>query len=348
MEQNEMTMGKRIAARRKALKMTQDALAQELGVSAQAVSKWENDLSCPDISILPKLAKLLGVTTDALLGAEPEPTVHEAEIVPEDGDGDRPGFTLESDGGSKFDIQFNAPRRISFSGAAWLICTGLLMLVGPVLKINETNAIGFWGAVWISALLVWGVGGMLRRIRLSNVVATLGGAYFALEGLGIIALDLGWEIVFPVLILLLGVSMLIDGIRKKNRKTETIHISAPESGVASAMRMEDGVLEYNNAFSDSTTPIRTPVLKSGTINVSYGDHTLDFSGVEQVAEDCTVTFNGSFGDTCLRIPRRFRVNFITSKNCSEVNVIGHPDITPEGTINLVGNLSFGQLTIEYI
>ena len=67
------TLGQRIALLRKQKNLTQDALAAATGVSAQAVSKWENDLSCPDIMILPQLAKLLGVTVDHLLTGEDQP-----------------------------------------------------------------------------------------------------------------------------------------------------------------------------------------------------------------------------------------------------------------------------------
>ena len=51
------TLGKRIAALRREKELKQDELAEKLGVSPQAVSKWENDQTCPDISILPLLAK---------------------------------------------------------------------------------------------------------------------------------------------------------------------------------------------------------------------------------------------------------------------------------------------------
>ena len=68
MEQNQGTLGKRIMALRKAKGWTQEQLAAQLGISAQAVSKWENDVSCPDISTLPALAALLGVRVDTLLG----------------------------------------------------------------------------------------------------------------------------------------------------------------------------------------------------------------------------------------------------------------------------------------
>ena len=63
----DMTIGKRIALLRKEKGLTQEELATHMGVSPQAVSKWENDQTCPDISALPKLARLLGVTVDELL-----------------------------------------------------------------------------------------------------------------------------------------------------------------------------------------------------------------------------------------------------------------------------------------
>ena len=72
----DMTIGKRIAFFRKEKGLTQEELAQHMGISPQAVSKWENDQTCPDISALPKLARLFGVTVDELLeGKEALPAV---------------------------------------------------------------------------------------------------------------------------------------------------------------------------------------------------------------------------------------------------------------------------------
>ena len=72
----DMTIGKRIALLRKEKGLTQEELASHMGVSPQAVSKWENDQTCPDISALPKLARLLGVTVHELLeGKEETPAV---------------------------------------------------------------------------------------------------------------------------------------------------------------------------------------------------------------------------------------------------------------------------------
>ena len=61
------TIGNRIQRFRKEKGLTQEELAAQLGVSSQAVSKWENDASCPDISLLPQLCRVLGITTDELL-----------------------------------------------------------------------------------------------------------------------------------------------------------------------------------------------------------------------------------------------------------------------------------------
>ncbi|MBO5966950.1 MAG: helix-turn-helix transcriptional regulator [Clostridia bacterium] len=76
------TIGKRISEYRKKKNLKQDELAEMLGVSPQAVSKWENDLSCPDISLLPELSRILGVSIDEIVqGKKEEPIV---SILPEE------------------------------------------------------------------------------------------------------------------------------------------------------------------------------------------------------------------------------------------------------------------------
>ena len=67
-----MKIGSNIAALRKEKGITQEELANALGVSAQAVSKWENNSSCPDVSLLTDIADYFGVTVDALLRSDAE------------------------------------------------------------------------------------------------------------------------------------------------------------------------------------------------------------------------------------------------------------------------------------
>ncbi len=63
------TLGQKIAELRKAKNMTQLELANQLNITDKAVSKWERDISCPDINTFPKLAEILGVSVDELLQA---------------------------------------------------------------------------------------------------------------------------------------------------------------------------------------------------------------------------------------------------------------------------------------
>ena len=115
------TLGRRIARLRLAKTATQERLAKELNVSPQAVSKWENDINYPDISLLPDLARFLGVSVDELLSgasasaqesvAAQEITVEKsaaevvsvaadepAEIVEESAEQDNQGIAAQSSG----------------------------------------------------------------------------------------------------------------------------------------------------------------------------------------------------------------------------------------------------------
>ena len=71
------TFGERFQRLRKERGLTQDRIAEAVNVSSQAVSKWENDINMPDITLLLPLSELLGVTTDELLGKEK----HEVMII---------------------------------------------------------------------------------------------------------------------------------------------------------------------------------------------------------------------------------------------------------------------------
>ena len=115
------TLGRRIARLRLARTATQERLAKELNVSPQAVSKWENDINYPDISLLPDFARFLGVSVDELLSgasASTQETVatqesaaqesaaevvsvvadEPAEIVEEPADHDDQGIATQSSG----------------------------------------------------------------------------------------------------------------------------------------------------------------------------------------------------------------------------------------------------------
>lgn len=66
------TLGTMIAELRKQQGMTQLELAEKMGVTDKAVSKWERDLSCPDINSIPNLAEILGVSVEELMQSKKE------------------------------------------------------------------------------------------------------------------------------------------------------------------------------------------------------------------------------------------------------------------------------------
>ena len=78
------TLGTMISELRKQHGMTQLELAEKMGVTDKAVSKWERDLSCPDINSIPNLAEILGVSVEELMQVKKEaeaPVSKVAEIM---------------------------------------------------------------------------------------------------------------------------------------------------------------------------------------------------------------------------------------------------------------------------
>ena len=63
-----LNLGDNTRTHRRAMDMTQEQLAEQLGVSFQSVSRWENGTTYPDMELLPALARMFSVTVDALLG----------------------------------------------------------------------------------------------------------------------------------------------------------------------------------------------------------------------------------------------------------------------------------------
>ncbi len=65
-----INLGRKIACARKRSGLTQNDLASRVGVTAQAVSKWERGNACPDIAILDEIADALGISLSELLGVD--------------------------------------------------------------------------------------------------------------------------------------------------------------------------------------------------------------------------------------------------------------------------------------
>ena len=151
------TMGKRIAAFRKEKGMTQEELAERMGISAQAVSKWETDLSCPDVGSIPQLAEVLEVSLDDLIGAEKKGPVILPEgkrkdpdslifrIVVDSADGDRvrvnlPLMLLRALGdGNSLPIQMNGQNLLEGINVAELIRMAECGMLGELIEVDSAD-----------------------------------------------------------------------------------------------------------------------------------------------------------------------------------------------------------------
>lgn len=343
MKQTENSLGQRIISHRKRLGLTQDQLAERVGVSAQAVSKWENDLSCPDISILPKLAEIFGTTTDELLGCgarpEAEP-VYPGEVVEEEPQTEKKGNVKFQSGDFVFEMDGN---RHNLVFAAFIVALGGLLLANTLAKWH----LGFWALAWPTAMLFFGIGSLVKRVGLFGISLTLGGGYFLLSNLGVLPEELGGNLIWPVLILVWGVSLLIDSIWTKRRKGKKrkMHWNA---SVDSSVTYENGLANVDLSFDSQRTQWSASPFNGGKVDVSFGSYELNLADCTAIGEDCRLNVDLSFGSMRLFVPKRYAVDLVTDKSFSSVNVQGTPQSEPEGVIHLDTDVSFANLTILYI
>ena len=335
----EQTLGKRIAQNRKRLGLTQDALAEQLGVTAQAVSKWENDQSCPDITTLPRLAEIFGTTTDELLGLQPE-KVHDVEVVDEK-NAKQPKHSRQ--------FTWDAGRWDSITFAVLVLLVGALSMANAILDWG----VSFWSILWPCVPLVYGVSALLKKFSFFRIGCTLLGGYFLIQNLGIWQLNIGNELIWPAIVILFGISLIVDAVRKP--KKPRFHVS--RNGVKldsdnhkfnSDFSTDEHTFACSLSFGEQTHYIDIPLLQSGSIECSFGELTVDLSGCEDVFKNCKIDADCSFGEIVLLVPSRFRVETDCSTSFAGLDIVGQPDPEPKGIIRLDANVSFGEITVKYV
>lgn len=326
----EQTLGKRIMCHRKQMHLTQDQLAEKLGVTAQAVSKWENDQSCPDINMLPKLAALFNTTTDALLGHEP---IYEAEVVADEQEG-KVGREFQPDSG----------RRNAIGFASLILLIGGLLLTAKLLNLD----VGFWGIAWSSALLVFGVVGLIQRFRFTRIACTLLGGYFLVNNLNIVQIDLRSDLIIPILILIFGVCLLVDGLKKPKKSKFHIKKHGENGKTTQNFTQEGESFECSLNFGEANRLVSLPRLSEGNASCSFGELTVDLTGCQEIADGCNINISCSFGELHLLVPKAYRVQYESGTSFGAIETEGEPDSDPKGIIHLTGGVSFGGVEINYV
>ena len=338
----EQTLGKRIAQYRKNMKLTQDQLAEQLGITAQAVSKWENDLSCPDITMLPRLAAIFGVTTDQLLGVKPQQEAVEAEVV----DGNKGDLHVDIGAkNNKWEFRWDAGRKSSVIFALLVLLVGGLLVTARIFQWN----VSFWQILWPSAILMLGIHTLLGKFSGFGVGMTLLGGYFLVDNLGILEFHIGSELLFPIAVVLFGMSLLLDALKKPKKSRFTLSHNGEQHNVSrSQVTEDDGFFTIDQAFCENSHNVEMALLNGGNIDTAFGSLTVDLGGCQAVAGNCVIHADCSFGELTILVPKKFRVEPSSDTSFASVDVTGRPDSEAVGVIRLNADVSFGHIDIEYV
>ena len=324
---NTYTLGKRIMALRKTAGMTQEQVAERLGVSPQAVSKWENDISCPDVTMIPRIAQLFNISTDELLGLKA------SAVRPADAS----SGSHKNGGGSR---SSSATHGIGFG--LLLIVLGRAYLVSR--KMNTTFNI--WGILWPTVLFGLGIASALEH-RSAFFLGVAGiGFYYLLFNLGQkMPFEMSWGVAIPFALILFGIDMVL-----KKRfssffdRNDSQHWDGGKRAVRS-FSCENGFVSCSSVFCENILSAEAGHITGGRIKTAFGHCVLDLSACT-FAPETHFSIETSFGSLELILPRNVRVNSSVEAAFGGVETKGHPD-NADAMLDLCGSTAFGTTQIRY-
>lgn len=333
----EETLGKRISLHRKRLGLTQDVLAEKLGVTAQAVSKWENNQSYPDITMLPKLAEIFDTTIDELLGVKAKET---EDLLAE-------SATKETEA----PVQEAGTLRKAWvsPGAAfvvWLFLTGLVLCVTKMRNmLCEMEDI-----VIACGVFAFGLYGFFRKFSLLRLGCAAAGGIFVLQLLLDTSIaDIDWTVPLGAAVALFGLDLLIDSLGEKRgawRKMPEGHL--PEASVRNYCTYDGDRFDCAACFGTVDQLIHLPKLAGGRGEATFGQLTIDLRGCSEIGEGCTIDLRCGFGSLNILVPRKYRVKTVASSAFGVVEEKGTSLPETQETVYLNCRVSFGQIMVRYI
>ena len=327
--EDKTTMGKRISDLRKGKGLTQEQLAQRLGVTPQAVSKWENDLSCPDIALLPRLSEELGVSIDELLGNRPLSTKPQRQ--------NKKGYSVS--------LNFSQAEKIIFG--LLLIGIGVLFVLQGFKIVELEGEVTFWSVLWPFLLACLGIKMCREEISPISLGLSLLGVYMLLYNLHIIpsAYGLSWNIIWPVALILIGLTVLLHLLvpnRKKNRPLFQVEGGEPVFDCTE----EGGFVDIDVAFSSQSKRVNPgEPFHGGKIDLAFGSVVLDLTQAD-IQPGAWIEADVSFGSLVLRLPEGVGVKCEMETSFGGTTCPSRQE-NANVLLTLKGEVAFGKAEVQY-
>ena len=344
--ENKETLGKRIAMLRKEKGLTQEQLAEKVGVSAQAVSKWENDVSCPDITLLPLLGDILGVTVDELLGVkpiEPHVIILDKDETPNEEKKKNRSFTWE------WNKHKDSARwgTIAFCIGAILICLLFVLRsfpkLGLFLNYEDVTA---WDYVWPILIFTVGLISIHDHIVFGSLFMLWGVYEFlcsAIPAMG--AYQIKWYVVLLVIAIIMLVKTIIGKkhiICKVNRDGE----NGDHTPVLDVTQ-DDNYLDADMSFGSGVITYDSDTLRGGSIDMNFGDYKVDLRKVRTFENDCLLKIDQNFGSLTIYLPQHVRLVKSSDTSFGSFATYGEPSPDASQAIIIRADVNFGTLQVKY-
>ncbi len=141
-----MTLGERLLGYRTNIGMSQEKLAEKIGVSRQTISKWETNQSTPDFDKILPLCEVLGITTEELIKGEKEVKNAELEEIKQENERTKKGYIQKR----------NKKKAIVLSVSIFLYCiaTFALPYMTEVLRYEDAHAVMIWATLCTIATVI--------------------------------------------------------------------------------------------------------------------------------------------------------------------------------------------------
>lgn len=141
-----MTFGERLLAYRSAVNLSQEKLAEKVGVTRQTVSKWETNQSVPDFDKILPLCEVLGITTEELIKGEKESKNEQLEEIKQENEKAKKEYMQKR----------NKKKAIVLSISIFLYCiaTFALPYMIEVLRYEDAHAVMIWATLCTIATVI--------------------------------------------------------------------------------------------------------------------------------------------------------------------------------------------------